>query len=58
LEIQFLKKKNKHDTKAGDDQVNSLPDKANETQSTGVPKFEMIKVSKDKNIGITVLRNV
>ena len=31
---------NKHNTKAGADQENNLPDNASETQSTGVPKLQ------------------
>jgi hypothetical protein len=33
----------KHNTKAGADQENSLPDNASETQSTGVPEFTIMK---------------
>jgi hypothetical protein len=47
-----MAKANKHNTKAGADQENSLPDKANETQSTGVPEFEIHKVSREIKYGI------
>jgi hypothetical protein len=47
-----MPKANKHNTKAGADQENSLPDKANETQSTGVPEFEIHKISREIKYGI------
>lgn len=34
---------NNHNTKEGADQENSRPDKANDTQSTGVPELKILK---------------